>query len=139
MGSACNGQGFQFAPDTGEQLARLASSITVHRLDECLSVREGSLHIEGCGADELARRFGTPLYVISEDQLRRNVRRFQDAFAPRCLALFALLPSIKANSVLALRRILSDEGTGCDVFGGGELEAALQTGRTLAESRSTAR
>ena len=103
-------------------------SITVHRLDECLSVREGSLHIEGCGADELARRFGTPLYVISEDQLRRNVRRFQDAFAPRWPGPFALLPSIKANSVLALRRILSDEGTGCDVFGGGELEAALQTG-----------
>ena len=39
-----------------------------------------------------------------------------------------LLPSIKANSCLALRRILNAEQTGCDAFGPGELEAALRTG-----------
>ena len=38
------------------------------------------------------------------------------------------MPSIKANFALALRRILTDEGTGCDTFGPGELEAALRTG-----------
>ncbi|MGH2926046.1 MAG: VOC family protein [Solirubrobacterales bacterium] len=98
------------------------------RLDECLSVRDGALHVEGCAADALARRFGTPLYVVSEDQLRRNARRLRDAFATRWPGDFALLPSIKANPALALRRILTDEGAGCDVFGEGELEAALRTG-----------
>src|SRR5205807_906719 len=42
------------------------------RLDECLSIREGRLFVEDCDAVELARRFGTPVHVISEDQLRRN-------------------------------------------------------------------
>ena len=50
------------------------------------------------------------------------------AFALRWPGELLLLPSIKANSSLALRRILTDEGTGCDVFGQGELEAALRTG-----------
>ena len=100
----------------------------IRQLDECLSVRDGALYIEGCEAEALAERFGTPLYVVSEDQLRRNARRFQEAFATRWPGRFLLLPSIKANSSLALRRILTEAGTGCDVFGEGELEAALRTG-----------
>lgn len=98
------------------------------QLDECLSVRDGALFIEGCEADALAERFGTPLYVVSDDQLRRNARRFEQAFATRWPGPFLLLPSIKANSSLALRRILTEVGAGCDVFGEGELEAALRTG-----------
>ena len=98
------------------------------RLDECLSIRDGELFIEDCPALRLARRFGTPLHVVSEDQLRRNVRRLESAFASRWPGQLLLLPSIKANASLALRRILTDEGTGCDVFGPGELEAALRTG-----------
>jgi len=47
----------------------------VERLDECLTIRDGELFIEGCRTLELALRFGTPLYVVSEDQLRRNARR----------------------------------------------------------------
>lgn len=97
-------------------------------LDQSLSVREGRLFVEGCAADRLAERFGTPLYVISEDQLRRNARAFRGAFEPRWPGSFLLLPSIKANSALALRHVLNEEGTGCDVFGPGELEAALGTG-----------
>jgi diaminopimelate decarboxylase len=100
----------------------------IRQLDDCLSVRGGELYVEDYPAEALARKFGTPLYVVSEDQLRRNVRRFLDAFVPHWPGSFVLLPSIKANSTLALRRILTEEGTGCDVFGGGELEAALRTG-----------
>jgi diaminopimelate decarboxylase len=100
----------------------------IRQLDDCLSVRDGALYVEECAAGELAERFGTPLYVISEDQLRRNARRLGKSFAARWPGSFLLLPSIKANSSLALRRILTEEGTGCDVFGEGELEAALRTG-----------
>ena len=39
--------------------------------------------MEECDAVELARRFGTPVYVVSEDQLRRNARRIAAAFADR--------------------------------------------------------
>lgn len=99
------------------------------RLDECLSVRDGRLFVEGCDAVELARRFGTPLYVLSENQLRRNARRISQAFGSRWPeGAVNVLPSFKANLSLALRRVLTLEGMGCDTFGPGELEAALRTG-----------
>ncbi len=98
------------------------------QLDDALSVRDGVLFVEERATTELAKTFGTPLYVISEDQLRRNARRHTAAFASRWPGRFVLLPSIKSNSALALRRILTDEGAGCDVFGPNELEAALRTG-----------
>ena len=121
VAAACNGQGFQLAPETGRRVAALARragrgerpmSDAVERLDECLSIRDGELFVEGCRTLELARRFGTPLYVVSEDQLRRNARRLESAFASRWPGELLLLPSIKANSSLALRRILNGRGDG---------------------------
>ena len=50
------------------------------RIDDCLSVRDGRLFVEGCDAVELARTFGTPVYVVSENQLRRNASRIREAF-----------------------------------------------------------
>ena len=99
---------------------------TASRIDDCLSIREGRLWMEECDTVVLARRFGTPIYVVSDDQLRRNARRIAAAFAdgwPE--GEVALLPSLKANLSLALRRILNSEGLGCDTFGPGELHAAL--------------
>ncbi len=98
-------------------------------LDECLSIRDGRLFIEECDATDLASRYGTPLYVASEDQLRRNVRRIAGAFKAHWTdGPLTLLPSIKANLSLALRRILTEEGAGCDAFGIGELHAAVRAG-----------
>ena len=70
-------------------------------LDECLSIRAGELWIEECRVLDLARRYGTPLYVMSEDQLRRNARRIATDFSTRWPGEFLLLPSIKANPALA--------------------------------------
>jgi diaminopimelate decarboxylase len=101
------------------------------RIDDCLSIREGHLWVEECDAVELARRFGTPLYVISEDQLRRNARRIAAAFAAGWPdGRVSLLPSLKANLSLALRAVLNSEGLGADTFGPGELHAALTAGTT---------
>ena len=99
------------------------------RLDECLSIRAGRLFIEECDADELARRFGTPIHVMSEDQLRRNARRYRQEFE-QCWTdgPVLVLASVKANFTLATRWILSQEGLGCDSFGAGELHAALEGG-----------
>jgi diaminopimelate decarboxylase len=103
--------------------------VTSRTIDDCLSIRDGVLLMEGCDTTKLAARFGTPLYVMSEDQLRRNVRTFQAEFQrgwPN--GRVVIMPSIKANYVLALRRVLTEEGAGCDTFGPGELHAALTTG-----------
>ena len=99
------------------------------KIDDTLSVRDGRLHLEELDVVELARTFGTPLYVLSEDQLKRNVRRFVAAFGrgwPE--GEIRILPSIKANNALGLWRILAWEGVGCDTFGPGELHAALASG-----------
>jgi diaminopimelate decarboxylase len=99
------------------------------RLDDCLSIRAGHLWMEECDTVELARRFGTPVYAVSEDQLRRNARRIAAAFAAGWPdGETALLPSLKANLSLALRAILNAEGLGADTFGPGELHAALAAG-----------
>ena len=91
---------------------------TATRIDDCLSIRDAHLWIEECDAVELARRFGTPAYVVSEAQLRRNARRIAAAFAANWPGGdVALLPSLKANLSLALRRVLNTEGLGCDTFG----------------------
>ncbi len=101
----------------------------MRRIDQALSVRDGRLFIEEVACDELARRFGTPLYVVSEDQLRRNARSFQSAFAERWSeGSVRVLPSLKANYALALRHVLTQEGMGCDTFGPSELTAALGAG-----------
>ena len=50
------------------------------RIDSCLSTRSGHLYIEDCDTIRLIREFGSPLFVFSEDQLRRNIHRFQQAF-----------------------------------------------------------
>ena len=109
-----------------------------------IGVREGRLRVEECDAAELARRFGTPLHVVSETALRRRAAQMRDAFQacwPDGPVL--LVPSFKANLTLALRRVLNEEGTGCDVFGAAELEAALgcgvPPGADLAERRRQGR
>ena len=66
---------------------------------------------------------------MSEDQVRRNFRTFEAEFRRGWPdGPVVVMPSIKANYGLALRRILTEEGAGCDTFGPAELHAALSTG-----------
>ena len=95
----------------------------------CLSLHDGRLFVEDREVAELAQRFGTPLNVVSEKQLRANLRAFRRAFeASWTEGPVHILPSIKANYALALRRVLTEEGAGCDTFGASELGAALACG-----------
>jgi diaminopimelate decarboxylase len=89
----------------------------------------GRLMIESSAASDLAARFGTPLYVTSEAALRANVRAWRTALHDKWPhGPTRVLVSLKANPTIALRRILNDEGAGCDVFGASELEIALDAG-----------
>jgi len=94
-----------------------------------LGIVDGHLWIEQCDAVALAEQFGTPLYVMSEAQLRGNARALRQAFAQHWThGPVQLLASLKANYVIAVRQLLNDEGLGCDVFGGNELCTALRAG-----------
>ncbi len=94
-----------------------------------LSIRDGHLFIEDMDTVELAEKFGTPLFVVSEALLVQNARNYQAAFSKHwpegCARIMA---AIKANPITAVRRILTREGIGCDTFGPGELELALRGG-----------
>ncbi|MEJ2736622.1 MAG: hypothetical protein P8189_24165 [Anaerolineae bacterium] len=99
------------------------------RIDDCLSTRDGHLFVESCDTVDLVREFGSPLFVLSEDQIRRNVRRFQKAFQEGWPdGPVKVLPAAKANWIPAVQRILAEEGCGCDVYSPGELSIALEAG-----------
>jgi diaminopimelate decarboxylase len=87
----------------------------------------GHLELGGCDALELARRFGTPVYVVCEEDLRLRARSFVDAVAARHDE-FEVLFASKAFPCTAVYRLLAEEGIGCDVASGGELATALAGG-----------
>jgi diaminopimelate decarboxylase len=87
----------------------------------------GHLEVGGCDAVELAREFGTPVYVVVEDDIRARARAFKDAYAARCDD-FEVHFASKAFPCTAVLRILRDEGLACDVASGGELAIALKAG-----------
>ncbi len=94
-----------------------------------LSVREGRLYLEDVDLVEAAKTHGTPLFVVSENYLRQNIRDYQHAFeAYWPEGKVKVLPSVKANPNIAIRKIIDSEGAGCDIFGPGELECAIRAG-----------
>jgi diaminopimelate decarboxylase len=88
---------------------------------------DGVLQLGGCDARELARTYGTPAYVVVEDDLRTRARRFLDAFAARTDD-FEVHFASKSFPATAVLRLFAEEGLACDVASGGELHLALNAG-----------
>lgn len=86
---------------------------------------DGQLCCDGVSLAELAEAYGTPLYVYSRSTIEENFRRFDAAFAsvPHLVCY-----ATKANSALALLRLVAELGGGADVVSGGELRAVLESG-----------
>lgn len=84
--------------------------------------KEGHLEIGGCDAVELARNFGTPLYVIDEELFRQNCRTYYRAFTEEHGA--EVIYASKTLSNLAVCTMVAQEGLGLDVVSGGELFTA---------------
>jgi diaminopimelate decarboxylase len=114
----------------GESLAR------VFPLGSRINER-GRLEVGGCDTIELAREFGTPAYVVAEDDLRARARAFVEAGRAACSEVGAtpghgaelhVLFASKAFPCTAVLRTLAQEGLWCDVASGGEMHLALQAG-----------
>ena len=86
----------------------------------------GHLEVGGCDVLELAERFGTPAYVVAEDDLRARARAFIAAFGD--YKDFGVLFASKAFPATAVMRVFAQEGLGCDVASAGELHLALGGG-----------
>jgi len=87
--------------------------------------KNGRLFAEDVPVEDLAKKYGTPLYVYSAATLRRHFHAFDSAFEE--LAHLTCY-SVKANSNLCLLKLLADCGAGMDIVSGGELHRALAAG-----------
>ena len=88
---------------------------------------KGNLSIGGEDALELAQRYKTPLYVIDENKIRENYRRLYKAFS-QYYNDFKMFYACKANTNLAVMRILEEEGSGIDAVSPGEIYTSLLAG-----------
>jgi diaminopimelate decarboxylase len=89
------------------------------------SLRDGALFAENVALRELAREYGTPLFVYSKASMLSALAAYQRGFAGRkariCYAM-------KANSSLAILQLFAQAGCGFDIVSGGELERVLAAG-----------
>ncbi|MBM3119011.1 MAG: diaminopimelate decarboxylase [Chloroflexi bacterium] len=83
----------------------------------------GHLYIGGCDCVNLAKEYGTPLYVFDEATLRSKCQEFQTEFTKRYPNTLVIYAS-KAFLNRALAVILKEEGLGLDVVSGGEISVA---------------
>lgn len=87
--------------------------------------QQGHLVIGGCDTVELAREFGTPLYVMDEQSIREQCRAYRRAFQDR-YGNAEIIYASKTFMTMAMCRLMEEEGLGLDVASGGELYTALR-------------
>ena len=87
--------------------------------------RHGELYCEDVPLSRVVKEIGTPCYVYSHHTLVRHFRVYDGAFGniPHLVAF-----AMKANSNLAVLRLMAKEGSGVDIVSGGELFRALKAG-----------
>jgi diaminopimelate decarboxylase len=87
--------------------------------------KNGEMHAEGVALATISRQVGTPFYCYSAGGLRSAMREFTDAMkGMRASVCYAM----KANSNLAVVRLLSEMGAGADIVSEGEMHRALAAG-----------
>ncbi|HKP68090.1 MAG TPA: diaminopimelate decarboxylase [Pyrinomonadaceae bacterium] len=99
------------------------------QIENFLDVRDDRLHIDGADAVELAREYGTPLFVYSESRIRHNIERLQES-ASVIECPLKICYAAKAMSTLGIMRAVKDAGIDIEVNSGGELWKALKVGFT---------
>ena len=94
----------------------------------CLRVHAGRLQIGGMDVAALARTYGTPLYIMDENEVRAACRAFNRAMRRAYEGEFLIAYASKALSCKEIYRIMNEEGMGADLVSGGELYTAALAG-----------
>ncbi len=94
-------------------------------MTSAFSYRNGVLCAEAVPLETVAADIGTPCYVYSTEQLKRNYREFADAFRGMQVSIHY---ANKANANQAVTRVLAECGAGVDITSVGELERAVYAG-----------
>jgi diaminopimelate decarboxylase len=93
--------------------------------DAGLRRNRGTLHLAGVNLTGIAERVGTPAYIYNAEVIRQRYQTLDQAFAD---VPHQICYAIKANSNLAVLRVLRDLGAGADIVSGGEMRRALKAG-----------
>ena len=99
------------------------------KLREPLEERKGCLFFDGCSVKDLAQKYDTPLYVVSEKRIRDNYNRIHDALI-RNYKYLRVYYAAKANSNLTILKILHSQGAYLDTVSPGEVFMGLIGGYT---------
>lgn len=96
--------------------------------------QEGHLTLGGADTVEIAKKYGTPLYLLDENAVRANCRIYQDAMK-RCLGEGSCIHyASKALSFKGIYRIMAEEGVNVDLVSLGELFTAKAAGFPLSRA-----
>jgi len=90
-------------------------------------IKDNNLYAENFLVEDLAKEFGTPLYIYSKNQILRNYREISQPLVNSKLDYINCY-AIKANSNPEILRLLAEEGAGAEISSGGELYLALKFG-----------
>lgn len=94
--------------------------------------RNDSLYAEDCSISDIAKQYGTPLYVYSRATIERHWHAFNDAAG---MQKHLICYAVKANSNLAILNVLARLGSGFDIVSQGELSRVLAAGGDAKKSR----
>ncbi|MFL5403335.1 MAG: diaminopimelate decarboxylase [Gemmatimonadales bacterium] len=107
---------------------RVSGAVTAHLFtDAGLERRNGALLLSGVSLSEIAARLGTPVFVYNAEAIRRRYNALDGALKA---VPHRVCYAVKANSNLAVLRIIRDLGAGADIVSAGELARALRAGFT---------
>jgi len=99
------------------------------KLRDPLEDRKGNLFFDGFSVKELAERYDTPLYVLSEKRIRDNYNRLHTALINN-YKYVRIYYAAKANTNLTVLKILQSEGAYLDTVSPGEVFMGLSSGYT---------
>lgn len=100
---------------------------SLSHVPEPFSNKSGILHLENTDLNEIADKYGTPLYVTSSNRIAENYSRINEAFSSR-YKKFSIKYAVKANSNPHIISILASLGSGADVSNLNELIIAERSG-----------
>ena len=87
---------------------------------------DGAMTLDGVDVREAVREFGSPLFLLSETEVRARAARYQAAYT--AIGAHTVYYAAKAFLSVAVARWVCDEGLGIDVASGGELAIAMRAG-----------
>ena len=84
--------------------------------------KNGYVFAEDVKVTDLAKKYGTPLYVYSKSSLEENFKSFDSSFGEtKHLVCYA----VKANSNISILNLFARLGAGFDIVSGGELARVI--------------